>query len=59
VITVATTTILKELHKSGGKQIHFVGIDDDKLVLDAIRNGEIDATMRKILMVMDISPVRS
>ena len=45
VITVATTTILKELHQSGGKQIHFVGIDDDKLVLDAIRNGEIDATI--------------
>lgn len=45
VITVAATTILKELHDSGGKYIHFVGIDDDPLVLDAIRNGQIDATI--------------
>jgi ribose transport system substrate-binding protein len=27
------------------KHIHFVGIDDDPLVLDAIRNGQIDATI--------------
>ena len=45
VITVATTTILKELNTSGGKQIHFVGIDDDQLVLEAIRAGQIDATV--------------
>ena len=45
VITVATTTILKELNAAGGKQIHFVGIDDDQLVLDAIRAGQIDATV--------------
>ena len=43
--TVATTTILKELHKGGKKKIRFIGIDDDKLVLEAIRSGEIDATL--------------
>ncbi len=45
VITVAATTILKELHDSGGKHIHFVGIDDDPPVLDAICTGQIDATI--------------
>ncbi len=45
VITVAATTILSELHDSGTKNIHFVGIDDDPLVLDAIRDGKIDATI--------------
>ena len=45
VITVAATTILTELHESGRKKIRFVGIDDDPLVLDAIRNGYIDATI--------------
>lgn len=43
--TIATTTILKELHASGQKKIRFIGIDDDKLVLEAIKNGEIDATI--------------
>ena len=45
VITVAATTILKELHETTDKYIHFVGIDDDPLVLDAIREGQIDATI--------------
>ena len=45
VITVAATTILSELHDSGTKKIRFVGIDDDPLVLDAIRDGKIDATI--------------
>jgi ribose transport system substrate-binding protein len=45
VITVAATTILSELHDSGAKKIRFVGIDDDPLVLDAIRDGKIDATI--------------
>ncbi len=43
--TVAATSILAELHESGDKKIRFVGIDDDPLVLDAIRNGLIDATI--------------
>ncbi len=43
--TVAATTILSELHESGGKKIRFVGIDDDPVVLDAIRDGNIDATI--------------
>jgi len=43
--TVAAATILTELHESGGKYVHFVGIDDDPVVLDAIRNGNIDATI--------------
>ena len=43
--TVAATSILTELHESGGKKIRFVGIDDDPLVLDAIRSDMIDATI--------------
>jgi ribose transport system substrate-binding protein len=43
--TVAAATILSELHESSDKYVHFVGIDDDPVVLDAIREGNIDATI--------------
>ncbi len=43
--TVAATGILKEHHQKGRRRIRFVGIDDDKTVLDAIRDGHIDATL--------------
>ncbi|MEP1930821.1 MAG: substrate-binding domain-containing protein [Roseibium sp.] len=43
--TVAIAQLLTEYHESGGKQIHFYGIDTDAVVLDAIRAGHIDGTM--------------
>lgn len=44
--TVAAAAILTEWHKDPAhKRIHFIGIDDDKTVLDAIRKGSIDATI--------------
>jgi ribose transport system substrate-binding protein len=45
--TVAATQILTELQKSKkvSKKIRFVGIDDDKIVLQAIKDGYIDATI--------------
>jgi ribose transport system substrate-binding protein len=44
--TVAAAGLLKEYHaKPGVKRIRFVGLDDDKRVLAAIRDGSIDATL--------------
>lgn len=43
--TVAVAQILTELKASGGKQIHFFGIDTDPIVLDAIRADAIDGTL--------------
>jgi len=44
--TVATTAILSEWHKDPGrKRIRFIGIDTDATVLQAIREGAIDATV--------------
>ncbi len=44
--TVAAATLLKEYHaRPNVKRIHFVGLDDDKRVIEAIRDGSIDATM--------------
>ncbi len=42
--TVATTQILNDIN-SDGREIAFVGIDDDPVVLDAIKAGTIDATI--------------
>jgi len=45
--TVAATQILVEMQKTKqvDKKIRFVGIDDDKVVLQAIKDGYIDATI--------------
>lgn len=44
--TVAAATILSEWNQTpGNERIHFVGIDTDAVVLDAIRQGAIDATL--------------
>ena len=44
--TVAVSTILAERNaKPGNKKIHFVGIDTDKVVLKAIKDGYVDATI--------------
>jgi len=43
--TVAIAQLLTEYHQSGGKRIHFIGIDTDEVVMDAIREGHIDGTM--------------
>jgi len=44
--TVAAATILSEWNQaSDNKRISFVGIDTDQVVLDAIRQGHIDATI--------------
>lgn len=43
--TVAATSILSPYNQSGSKRIAFVGIDDDPVVLEAIANGSIDATI--------------
>ncbi|MFW6312328.1 MAG: sugar ABC transporter substrate-binding protein [Spirochaetota bacterium] len=42
--TVAATQILNEINAES-REIAFVGIDDDPVVLDAIRNGTIDMTI--------------
>jgi len=43
--SVAATTILSPYNQSGADRIAFIGIDDDPVVLDAIRDGSIDATI--------------
>jgi ribose transport system substrate-binding protein len=43
--TVAAATILAEWHAMGNKRGRFVGIDTDEVVLKAIRDGRIDATL--------------
>ncbi len=43
--TVAATQLLVELNASGSDRIAFIGIDDDPIVLDAIRDGSIDGTI--------------
>ncbi len=44
--TVAAATLLSLRNgEAERKYVHFVGIDTDKRVLDAIRNGRIDATL--------------
>lgn len=43
--TVAATTILSPYNQSGAKRINFIGIDDDPVVLEAIKNGSIDGTI--------------
>lgn len=43
--TVATAQILTEYNKTAAKKIRFVGIDDDPVVLKAIRDGSIDASI--------------
>lgn len=43
--TVAATTILSPYNQSGAERISFVGIDDDAVVLNAIADGSIDATI--------------
>lgn len=44
--TVAAATILSEWNGTpGNRRIRFVGIDTDEVVLDAIRQGHIDATV--------------
>ena len=44
--TVAAATILSEWNQvAENKRISFVGIDTDQVVLDAIRRGDIDATV--------------
>ena len=44
--TVAAATILSEWNQTpGNRRISFVGIDTDQVVLDAIRRGDIDATV--------------
>lgn len=43
--TVATAQILSEFNKTAAKKIRFVGIDDDPVVLKAIKDGSIDASI--------------
>jgi ribose transport system substrate-binding protein len=44
--TVAAAIILSEWNQTpGNRRIRFVGIDTDQVVLDAIRGGDIDATI--------------
>jgi len=43
--TVAAASILSPYNQSGAERISFVGIDDDPVVLEAIANGSIDATI--------------
>jgi ribose transport system substrate-binding protein len=44
--TVAAANVLTDWHKDPShKRIKFIGIDTDKTVLEAIRNGSIDATI--------------
>lgn len=44
--TVAAAALLSERHKNPqNKKIHFIGIDTDATVLQAIRNGYIDGTI--------------
>lgn len=44
--TVAAATLLSEWNQQqANRRIHFVGIDTDQVVLDAIRRGDIDATI--------------
>ncbi|MCK5610935.1 sugar ABC transporter substrate-binding protein [Candidatus Pacearchaeota archaeon] len=43
--TIAATSILSEFHDTHDRYIHFVGIDDDPTVLDAIKKGLIDTTV--------------
>ncbi len=43
--TVATAQILTEYNKTAKKKIRFIGIDDDPVVLKAIKDGSIDATI--------------
>jgi ribose transport system substrate-binding protein len=44
--SVGAANILTEYHrKPGVKRIHFVGLDDDPVVLAAIKNGSIDMTL--------------
>jgi len=43
--TVATAQILTEYNKSAKKKIRFIGIDDDPVVIKAIKDGSIDATI--------------
>jgi ribose transport system substrate-binding protein len=43
--TVAAAQLLSELNAGADKRISFIGIDDDPIVLEAIRNGSIDATI--------------
>lgn len=43
--TIAATSILTEYHQAHDRYIHFVGIDDDPTVLDAIKKGWIDTTV--------------
>lgn len=44
--TVAGAVLLSKMNqRPGAKRIHFVGLDTDERVLEAIRNGSIDATL--------------
>jgi len=44
--SVAAATTLAKRHKTTGlKTIHFIGIDTDPIVIDAIRDGSIDGTV--------------
>ncbi len=43
--TVATAQILAEYNKTAKKKIRFIGIDDDPVVVKAIKDGYIDATI--------------
>lgn len=43
--TVAAAQLLSEYNNSGNKRIAFIGIDDDPIVLEAIKNGSVDATI--------------
>ena len=43
--TVAAATILAEWNNAGNRRIRFVGMDTDPVVLEAISNGAIDATV--------------
>ena len=43
--TVASAQLLSEINVEGNRRIAFIGIDDDQIVLDAIRAGTIDGTI--------------
>ncbi len=43
--TIAATTLLKDINAPGNIKLHLVGIDDDPIVLPAIRDGYIGTTL--------------
>lgn len=43
--TVGLANVLDNYYAQGGERIHAIGMDEDPITMDAIRNGVLDATM--------------